>query len=118
MIVDGAAALAVEIEIAVVGDIEDGRLVRRGLIIDPQGVAVRERIRDFDLEIAGKAHLAIGGEIIELDRSIAQLLAGPDARVETFRAAVQRVGTVVGGKRIFLAIELEMPFGNAVAVPA
>src|SRR6266540_5518235 len=39
VVVDRAGALALQVEVRVVGQVEDGRLVRRRVVVDPQVVA-------------------------------------------------------------------------------
>ena len=54
-----------EVEVGVIGEVEDGRRVGPRLIIDAQLPARQQPIGDLDLEPAGKALLAGGAGISE-----------------------------------------------------
>jgi len=60
MVVDGAAALAVQVEIRVIGEVQNGGFVGAGVILDAQPVPA-DAIGDGDLEVAGVAFFAVFG---------------------------------------------------------
>ena len=110
-------AVATEVEVAVVGEVEDGSLVGGCLILDLQCVIFGEGVGYLHLDIAGVAVLAIralGGELYVL---LVELVGLPDTVVESDGAtAVQTVGAVVDGELVVLAIERELPLGDTVAI--
>ena len=72
-------------------------------------------------ERAGVALLAVGAHVGELHgrtRRRGERLRRPDVLVEALEAAVQRVGTVVGGELVLLAVQGEGGVGDPVAVAA
>ena len=54
--------VACQIEVAVVGQIEDRVLVADGIIADPQGAVRIQRIGHMDLGVSGKALIFVGAE--------------------------------------------------------
>ena len=61
IISDGGRGISVEIEVGVVGHIQNGLLVGSAFILDVNGIVVGETVSDGDGYIAGKVHVAIGG---------------------------------------------------------
>ena len=59
VVVDRAAALARQVPVDVAGEVDDGRLVGGGLVVDAPVAVLGERVRDLHLERAGVAHLAV-----------------------------------------------------------
>ena len=92
-----------------------------GLILHLEFIVVGQAVGDLVGELAGIALFAVGAHVREdgadgvlrLDR-----LGLPDDLVESLQAAVQVVGAVVDGQRIFLAVEGELALGDAVGVAA
>ena len=111
---DGAGAC--EVEVGVVGKVEDGGLVRGGGVLNAKGVG-GEGVADVSGEGAGKALVAVRAGEAELD-SVGELLRGPVVAVEADGAAVEGVGAVVEGEMVLLAVKGEGSLGNAVAVSA
>lgn len=60
---DVAIAGAGEVEVAVVGQVEHGRFVGAGLVVDAQLVVVGEAIGHFGGEVAGEAHFTVRRQI-------------------------------------------------------
>ena len=58
MVEDGGRAFAGEVEVGVVGEVDDGGLVGGGGVVDAQGVVV-ERVADVRGERAGEALVAV-----------------------------------------------------------
>ena len=83
MIVDGAATLAVEVEIGVVGQVEHGGLIGGGVVADPKPVAV-ERIGDRNLQVAGIAFFTVFGKIGQPEGGGIEFPRVPDDGVKTF----------------------------------
>lgn len=110
-------AVATEVEVAVVGEVEDRSLVGGGLILDLQCVIVGEGVGYLHLNVAGIAVLAVrtlGGELYVL---LIELVGLPDTVVESDgAAAVQAVGAIVDRELVALAVKGELPLGDTVAV--
>jgi hypothetical protein len=93
VVVDIASALAGEVPVAVVRQVEHRRLVGRGVVVDPQLVSLRERVRHVDAQRAGIALLAVRARVVQLQADTA--VAGRDDRrrphlvVKPFDAAVR-----------------------------
>ncbi len=106
---------------AAVGEVGDGRLVGGGVIGNFQRVVVAKFVHHNCGECAGIAFFAIfadvgefyGGAVSGLD-----WLSLPDFAVEAFLAAMKGVGAVVEEQRVFLAVNREFAFCNAIAVAA
>jgi len=100
-------------------EVYDRRLVGRGPVVEAQFVVVGPRVGRRHVEVAGIAFLAVLADVVQF-----QGWAGfrhrdfrvPDDLVESLDAAVERVGAVVGGERVFPAVERELALGDAVAV--
>jgi len=116
-----AIAGAGQVEVTVVGQVEHGRFVGAGLVVDAQFVVVGQAIGDFGGQIARETHLAVGREVGQgyANRILVLGFPGlPDFLVETFGAAVQGVGFVVLRHLIAFAIDFESTFGQTVAEAA
>ena len=113
VVVDGAAALAGEVEVGVVGKVAQRVLVGDGLVVEDQFVVVGEGIGDHHAQRAGIALLAVGGGVLEDEAVLADALDGrhvPELAVKADVAAVQ-VGrsALVFGQRQFLAVQNALP---------
>ena len=118
---DGARALAAQVPVRVVRQVDAGGRVGGGLHVDRQLVLRGERVRDLRRACAGEALLTGRAHVGEGDRRIAVHHAGlavPEALVEALRATVQAVGAVVAGDLARLAVDGELPLGNAVGAAA
>ena len=107
---------ALEREESVVRQVDDGLLVRRGHVADGKLVVVGEGIDDGHLHLAREAFFEVGRHIVEHQCVLAHLHGVPHARVPSFHTAVERVGAVVDGQLVFLAVERKLSLGDAVAV--
>jgi hypothetical protein len=104
-----AAALAGEVEVGVLGRVEDRRRVGRRRVVDPQRLA-GQGVGDGDVEGAGVAFLAVRAAVGEADGGAvaARRLRGrPDALVEPRVPAVEVVRPVVAGELVGAAVEGE-----------
>ena len=116
-----AGALAGEIEIRVVGEIDDGFLVAGRGISDPQCVRIRQGVDHTHFQISGEAFLAVLAEVGKFQRLAVfgrNNFSGPDGLVEALDAAVQTVFTVVLRERVGFAVERELGVPDAVSVAA
>ncbi len=78
--------------------VDYGRLVGGGMVVDADFIVRGQGIGDFDREVAGVSFLAIGTDPAQPDSypiRIADLGCRPDIFVEALLPAVQRVGIVV-----------------------
>ena len=89
---DGAAALAGEVEVAVIGEVDDSGRGGGGGILDADGVALGDEA-DVGGDFAGEALVPVGADEGELD-SVGDDLRGPVAAVEA-GAAVEGVAAIV-----------------------
>ena len=110
--VDAAGAVAVEIEVAVVGQIQNGVLITFGLVTQLQSVALPGH-GDGYLQIAGIAFLPMGGQAGE-HHGVTFLAAAPYDPVKADLAAVDMVGAVVGAERIGLSVQIKRSAGNTI----
>ncbi len=118
---DVAPALALEVPIGVVGQVDDGRLVGRGLVADLELVRVGQRVNDRDGEVPGEALLLVLTEIAQPDAgAVLRLdgLAGPDNLVEALDPAMEGVRVVVRGQLVFDPVQRESRLADAVPVAA
>ena len=111
---DVAFALAGEIEVGVIGEVDDGVFVGGRGVIDFEFAAC-ERVADDSGERAGIACFAGFADVGEFDAA-GNFFALPNLIVEAVRAAVQRVGRIVDRQIVGFAVERELAFGDAVAV--
>ena len=121
MVKNSAIAFTGEVEVGVLCQVDRSGLVRGGVVVDDDLVVIGERVAHFDLEVAGVAFLPVLGKVAEFHP--AETVAGdgfgiPDDFVKTDYSAMKVVDPVVGGETVFLPIDGEFAFGNAVAVAA
>ncbi len=93
----------------------DGGRVARGAARDAQRRAL-ESVRHARLEVAGKAFLAVGAPVAQLDRGIAERFAVPRHFVEAPASTVKCVGAVVCGEREVATGQREARAGDAIRV--
>ena len=109
-------ALAVEVKIAVIREIQDRVLIGLGMVMDAEAVALpaeahRERER------AGIALLAVGRDARKYE-AVGILVRIPDVFVKAAQAAVQMVHAVVFCKGIAFSVQLERRAADAVGKAA
>ena len=117
---DVPAAHSGQIEIGVLRQVDGGCLVRRGAVVDFEGVFVGERIGHFHIERTRVAFLSVRAGICEPYAAPAGFLERfrcPDHLVKASFAAVQVIGAVVGGKRPGFPVEGEGGSADPVSVP-
>ena len=101
---DRTASVAREIEIDVVREVHDRRLVRLGEVGDLQGIVVVEIEYGFDVQLAGVILVAVLRQERH-DDAVGLDTAFPKTVGEILRAAVQVVGAVVDLQRVFFAFD-------------
>src|ERR1700675_2418960 len=109
-----AFPLARQIEIGMVGQVEDGIFIGGRRILDAQS-APTQGVAHGCGERAGETFLAILAHISEVD-FICYLLCRPDLFVEAADAAVKSVVAIVFRNGIRLPIKLEAAMRNAIRV--
>ena len=119
VIEDRLTPLSREIEVTVVGEIENRRLISGRLVTNPQRILLGPSVSHGAFEGAGVTFFAIGAGIGERETGVAPLIADlglPNLLIESFDATVKGVGSVVDRETVFLAIEGELSFRNTVGV--
>ena len=105
LIHDITSRVATEAEVAVVGEIDDSRLVSSGFVGNGDSVVVGECISYLDRQIAREAVFAIGTDGGEGDATIADRLGLPHAVVESdVSTTVEAVAIVVARQLVCDAI--------------
>ena len=108
-----------EVEVGVVGEVEDGLLVGLGLVVNGELVIVFEAEGDGDGEGAWVSVFHVWADVLHLDACTAfavERLRVPNLGVERARAAVEVVGTVVYLEFVGLVVDGELAVGDAVGV--
>ena len=121
VVVDRPHALARQVPVGVVGEVDDRGLVRRRGVVHLEVVALVERVVDLHLQRAGIAALAVGARARHLQSDLAaarERLSVPDALVEALEPAVQAVRAVVDVELVRRAVERELRGADPVAVAA
>ena len=107
-----------QIEIAMVGEIDDGFPVAHALIENPQTVVVLQQISDADAQIAGEAALPVRAEP-EKAHAVRQKLRLPELLVEAEREIAVQIGAVVVVReRIAHTVQREGGAGDPVGMAA
>lgn len=120
VVMDRAAAR--KVEVAVVGQVDGGRPVGRGAIMDSDFVPLVERIGDGHLEVARVSLFAVDARVEELHGRLIGIhglpVHGPKPLVEADLAPVQVIGAVVDRQLVALAVNRELAQRNPVGHPA
>ena len=107
-------SVGAEIEVLVLHQADRRRLVGARDDVEPERVA-REAIDRGELDVAGKAHCAVGRAVREAHRVLGCIgLGRPDDAPEAFGTAVQHVPAFVRRELVGLAVELEARAADAV----
>lgn len=101
VVTDAARSFAVEVEVGMVGEVDDGRLVGGGRIANEQ-VFASHFVGDVYVQITWETLLSIGREVVQLDGVRCGLDDIPDLIVETVLATMEGIfamilSEVVGG---------------------
>ena len=108
-------AFSVEVEISMIGKIDDGGLVRPGGQIELESVVISPLVTRDNLHVARISGLAILREIHEL-YGILSYPAVPHLVLKSLRTSVKVVGTIVNRQGIFDTVKGEFPFGDPVGI--
>ena len=111
---DGAGAVSRQVEVRVVGEVDNSVLVGRDGVVDAKGGAF-ESVFDVGGEGAGEALIHVRADVGELD-AVGELFGVPDGSVEADGAAVEGVAIVILGNLIGLTVEDKFASGEAVAI--
>jgi len=110
---------AVEIEIGVLADIGDGRLVAGRLVDDREFAIAMHAVGDEDSAIAGVAAAAVGVDDLQDDAVAVMLDDRPVAQRDVLEAAMQVADAVfVEVELIILAVDRELAAADAVGIAA
>lgn len=113
-----AGAVAVEVKIAVVGQVHQGVGIAAGLIGEGEGIVLSQSVGHLNVQGTGEALLTVKAGAGEDQFSLGVGAGRPDFFMKTMDAAVVAVGAVVHCQRVGLAIELEGSAADAVGHPA
>lgn len=91
---NGAAALAVQVEIAVVGGVAEGVPVADGPVFHRQAPALQP-IAQFEADLPGDPAQAVGVDVLQAHCRGGLLRHRPELRVQAGRAAVEAVAPVI-----------------------
>ena len=98
------------------GKVQDGFLIGCCLIFDDEFIIIGKSIGHPYGNFSGETFLTIGADIFEDKGLIANLIGVPHLSIESFLASVQTIGAVVHRQMIFITMELETSFCNAIAI--
>ncbi len=118
---DGAAALAGEVEVGVVGEVDDGGRVGDGPVLDAQLAAGVEQVGDLGGQRTGEALVPGGAVQAQPDADPAFLPDGfavPQPGGVAVGSAVQGVAGVLGGESVDGAVQGQQAAGDPVGVAA
>jgi hypothetical protein len=112
----------IQIEEAVVRQIDDCRLVGRGSILDvKRRLAVRQFIRHRALDRARIALVVVGRRVRENQRGAARRLdetRGPQRTIPAVNTTVQMIGTIVARQLIGVSVDVKATESDAIRVPS
>ena len=110
--------MACQVEVAVVGQVEDGVLIAGGFIFNVQRTSGVQRVGHHDAGLAGETLVAIGAFQTEGNGLSTVEIHMPQAQMEEVGAAVEVVGVFVGGELDGLAIDAKGSTLDAVCISA
>ncbi len=121
VVVDASAALAREVVVRVVREVDDRRPVGGGLVVDAPVAVPGEGEGHLRPQRARVAHLAVDARAVQVHPDIGATGEGldvPHLGVEALGTPVQAVDTVVHRQLVGRAVQAEAAPGDAVSVPA
>lgn len=101
-----------EVEVGVLGEVDDRRPVGGGRAVERKGARGVEGVRGADVQGSGEAHVAVGAVQAQGDGGGGVTLLGggrPDSRVEALGTAVQRVARSLRGIRWVVPSSVKLP---------
>ena len=110
--------IAREIKVGVVGHVDDGRRIGRGLVGDVDAVVIGEGIGDVGLHGTGEVAIAVGRIAQQLDVLLVGFHHLIDLILPALGTAVQAVSEVVLRQLDGLSVEGEAALVDAVGIPA
>ena len=112
MVSNIAFAFTFQVEIGVVGEVNDCGSVGLGAVLNAEGIVSTELVAHLHFEISGEALLAIGRAVAESDGVHILRHHLPNLIVEAVDASVEGMGTVVLRKVIGVALQRKLGIGN------
>ena len=91
--------VASQVEVAVVGQVEDGVFVGNGIVFNVQAAVIVQGVGNIDAGLAGETLIAVGADQTEGDGLVAVENHGPQPQMEVVGAAVEIICIFVGGER-------------------
>lgn len=107
-----------QIEIAVVGHIEDGLPVAAAFIADVQASLSVQTVGHPDMGSAREALVAVGAFQGKRDGILLQICQGPQPHIVGVGAGVEVVLSLVGGQNTDFSVQREAGAGNSVGIAA
>jgi len=95
MVQDGV--LSTEIEVSVVGQVDDGGLVGGSIVIDPEGLVLSKSVSDANVQSSGIALLSICADSVKLDGGGRHASDLPDFQMKALRTSVEVIDAIVNG---------------------
>ena len=102
---DIALTFTFEVEVGMIGEIDDGRLVGVGIVIDVEVIALHD-VTHYHMHIARETFLTIWREVVQRDGISSNFLHIPHLIVETMRTTMQGMLATILRKMIKLTIYL------------
>ena len=116
-----ARTLACEIPVAVIGKVQYCGLIRSCFILHFQFVFRRERVCYGAFEVSRIAFLAVFAEVAQPENCFVAgalgLLDFPNDFIESLYPAVQVIGPVIDGQRIFDSVQRELTLSDTISIP-
>ena len=118
VVVDGRREVSVQVEVAVVGHVDDRELVGLGVVVDAQGAVVREGVDHAHLHGAGESLVAVGAHHGQFEAGVGGGDYIVDCVLPSAGTAVQAIGAVVAGQLYDVPVEGDASVGQPVGVAA
>ena len=109
----------IQIEIGVIGEVDHGRGIGNGLVVDAEFIGGGDMVGHFDIQITRITGIAVGTEKREFQRSVINDFGIPET-VGVALAAMQgiRTAVVIEFQIVFFSVQHETAIGDAVGEAA
>ena len=118
MVENSLRAVAVEVEVRVVGEVKHSLLVGGGSVVEVQSILIVESVHNLGINVARESGITVRSAQSEFNSVVTGLVGFPYSIVEALGSAMQAVAIVVLRQHIFYAIEREFAVFNTVSVSA
>ena len=119
VVVENVLFASGKVEVAVVGQVEDSRLVGLGFVVDFQSVVIGPLVGDGGVQIAWVSFFAIGAGAGEFEADMVgglDFFGFPNLFIKAFFATVEMIVPIVGCQCVLVSIAGKFTFSNAVGV--